>query len=204
MRDLACKLEAASPHCELHNITTAIGAPGQVADRGAEVCCSVVRDRLVRRQPLRLIAASSAYVACRESKTPVTIKELAAEVHNSPRELGRVYRAIRDSLQLSVPAHNGTTYTWKVASKVNASEEAIRLSMEVVKLAVAKGLGDRNPMTLAAAAVYTACLANGETVTQSDVAEAAGVSVIALRGCARSIRPILDGLAQGSGRPPNP
>ena len=191
-----CLLRAGGPSCELHRLATAAGIPGQVADRGADVCCSVVRSRLIKRQPLPLIAASSAYVACRENKTPVTIKELAREIRSGPRELGRCYRSIRDGLQLSVPAHNGTTYTWKVATKVKASEEATKLSMEIVKEAVAQGFGDRNPMTLAAAAVYAACLANGDAATQTDVADAAGVSVIALRGCARQIRPLLDTLAQ--------
>ena len=179
----------------MERLAADLGFSDRVAQRGVEICCSVVSGRLLRRQPLPLIAASSAYVACRENGTPATIKELAAEAHADPKELGRCYRLIRDGLQISVPAPNGATYAWRVASKISASEEAANLSVETVRRAVAKGLGDRNPMTLAAAAVYAACLANGEAVNQSDVAEAAGVSVTALRGCAKQIWPILAGLA---------
>lgn len=52
-------------------------------------------------------------------------------------------------------------------------------------------LGDRNPMTIAAAAVYTASLMTGENKRQSDCAEAAGVAEVSLRGCGRMIRRLM-------------
>ena len=165
-----------------------LSVPKPVVDRSTSICCEVVSRKLIRKRPLAVIAASCSYAACRESSSPVTLRELAAAIHASPEDVGRCYISIRDKLHLAPPSPNMTAYALKVASRVQASEEATKLSLDVERRASAEGLGVRNPMTLAAAAVYLSCLTTGENVRQSDVAEAAGVGVISVRECIKLMR----------------
>jgi transcription initiation factor TFIIB len=91
-------------------------------------------------------------------------------------------------MEIPPPNLNGTCYVYRVAGAVRASQEATDLSLQIVKHAVERGLGGRNPMTLAGAAVYLACLITGEDSRQSDVAEAAGVSEVSVRECIKAVR----------------
>jgi transcription initiation factor TFIIB len=182
--------------CELSKLVRSLSIPTPVVDRSTEICCEVVRRKLVRKRPLDVIAASCSYAACRESNFPVTLREFAAAIRATPEDVGRCYVSIRDQLHLTPPSPNGMAYALKVASRVHASEEATELSVEVERRASAEGFEVRNPMTMAAAAVYLACLTTGYDVRQSDAAEAAGVSVMSMRECAKRMRRFFD-LPQG-------
>ena len=79
----------------------------------------------------------------------------------------------------------------KVAAGVNASESVIELSLAVESQATRAGMEGRNPMSLAAAAVYSASKMRGASVTQADVARAAGVSVLSVRESGKLIRTLV-------------
>lgn len=184
----SCWFEGREVPCELSRLVGGLSIPKSLGDRAASICYEVVNKKLVRRRPLAVIAASCSYAACRESNSPLTLREFAAVIRARPEDVGRCYISVREKLQLTPPTPNATAYARKVASKVRASEEATRLSLEVERKAAAEGFGVRNPMTLAAAAVYLSCLTTGEDVRQSDVAEAAGVGVISVRECIKLMR----------------
>jgi transcription initiation factor TFIIB len=188
----SCWFSGKEVPCELSKLMGGLSVPKPVVDRSISICCEVVAKKLIRKRPLSVIAASSSYAACREGNSPVTLKELAAAIHAAPEDVGRCYILIRDKLHLVPPSPSGPAYATKVAARVQASEEATTLSVEVEKRASAEGFDVRSPMTMAAAAVYLACLATGEEVRQSDVAEAAGVSVISMRECTKLMRRFFD------------
>ena len=50
----------------------------------------------------------------------------------------------------------------------------------------------KDPMGLAAAALYVACVTNGENKTQRDVAEAAGVTEVTIRNRYKGLKVALD------------
>lgn len=175
-------------HREVDKLAAEFSLPDSVKNDSSRICEDVIRNKLMRRRPLPVIAASSLYTACRENYAPVTIKDLAAATESNPREIGRCYRSIISRMNITPPNLNGANYAFRVAEAVHASEEATRLSLDVVKNSIDRGLGGRNPMTLAAAAVYLACLTTGENSRQSDVAEAAGVSEVSVRECVKAVR----------------
>ena len=173
---------------EVGRLAAQLSLPDSVRNDTERICTSVLERRLIGRRPLSVIAASSIYTACRESHTPVTIKELAAATDSNPREIGRCYRSIISRMNITPPNMNTMTYAHRVGDAVHASKDAHRISLQIIKDSIEKGLGGRNPMTLAAAAVYLACLITGENSRQSDVAEAAGVSEVSVRECVKAMR----------------
>lgn len=184
----SCRFKGPGAQCELDRIAAQVKLAEDVWEQAVPICCAMVEQRLARGRDIRTVAASSIYAACRESRVAITLKELATASHVSPRELGRTYMLILDKMGIRPPSPNGSSYIAKIAAKIHASEEVTKLSREVEKRAVEAGLGGRNPMSLAAAALYTASLAKGEPITQTDLAEAAGVSVISLRETAKCMR----------------
>ena len=116
------------------------------------------------------------------------MEELALATHESSAEIGHCYRQLVDRLGIMIEPPDETEYLLRVVSKLGLSKEVEALSIEIQKRAMEYGIVGRKPMTLAAAAVYAACKSAGEEKTQSDVAEAAGVSVISLRDCSRAMQ----------------
>jgi len=195
--DNPCRFKGAGTRCELGRIAAEVELTEDVRDRAIPICCAMIERKLARGRDIEIVAGSSIYAACRESRVPVTLKELASATHTTPRELGRIYMLILDKMEIKPPNPNGLSYIDKVATRIHASEDVAKLSQEIERQAVEAGLGGRNPMSLAAAALYTASLAKGELVTQSDLAEAAGVSVISLRESAKWMRSLLQARSEG-------
>jgi len=187
----SCRFNGTGTRCMLERIAAEVGLPENVQERAIPICSAMVERKLARGREIRIVAGSSIYAACRENRVPITLKELASVTHTSPRELGRIYMLILDKMEIKPPNPNGFSYIEKVATRIHATEEVEKLSQKMEKEAVDAGLGGRNPMSLAAAALYTASLDAGEPVTQSDLAEAAGVSVISLRETAKWMRSLL-------------
>lgn len=144
-----------------------------------------MRFGVVRRQ---VLAAASLYVACREQKFPVTLREVAYATGTEPREVGRCYTAMLERMHISRPGLNGSRYLHRVTLDHPLSEDTYKASEDIIHCATEAGLGGRNPMTLAAAALYIACCNAGEKVTQAQVAESAGVGEESVRECCKAIR----------------
>ena len=138
--------------------------------------------------PRPVLAAAALYISCRERKMPVTLRELAVASGSDPREVGRCYLSILENLHISRPGLNGKGYVYHLALKRSVSDQVLKLSQSIINRMSAKGLGGRNPMTLAAAALYVACCNLGENITQAEVAEAAGVGEESVRECCKEIR----------------
>jgi transcription initiation factor TFIIB len=162
--------------------------PFEVRKRAAEICHNAEAASLGRGISPAVLAAAILYIACREKKTPVTLRDFAFASDSDPREVGRTYLHLLENMHLSRPGLNGEGYVNHIALKRPASGEALRLSQEIINTVSLKGLGGRNPMTLAAASLYIACCTLGENVTQADVAEAAGVGEESVRECCKEIR----------------
>ncbi|HYC12000.1 MAG TPA: hypothetical protein VEC02_04995 [Nitrososphaerales archaeon] len=173
---------------EVEKLAGNLSLPESIKTDSEKICDDVIARNVIGRRSVPVIAASSLYTACRESHTPITLKDLATATDSNPREIGRCYRSIISRMNIAPPNLNGETYALRVAGTVKASNEATELSLQIVNRSIEKGLGGRNPMTLAAAAVYLACLVTGEDSRQSDVADAAGVSEVSVRECVKAIR----------------
>ncbi len=196
-----CKPKGRAVHCEIDRLAAALSVSDSVSTEARRVCSTVVESGIVKRQRIQLVAASSLYAACREKRVTVTLRELAILSGLKPSEVGRCYRHVMTKMEITPPVPNGTRYVERVATMAGVAEESKRLAQDVERKAVQAGLEDRSPMVAAAAAVYVACLMNGETKTQWQIAEAAGVGVASVREAAKEIRRLPGAAATKGARP---
>jgi transcription initiation factor TFIIB len=126
------------------------------------------------------IAAASVYAACRVSKFPRGLEELAEVTQLLPKNIGRVYKVMRRTLDLpdADPA-SPLIQIHRIALIAGLSSEIEKLA---VKLLEKQSYGGK-PATLAATALYAASKKKGEKITQSKLAKAAGINVNSLRNC---------------------
>jgi len=169
-------------------LSASLSLPDVVKERAISIASEAATMRSHRPTPGAVLAAAALYVACRESKLPVTFRELAAASGAELRDIGRCYITLLERMNIARPGLNGGTYVHHLALKTPLSEETYRASEEIIRQSTSAGLYGRNPMTFAAAALYLASCGNGEKVTQSDVADAAGVGEESVRECCKAIR----------------
>ncbi len=160
----------------------------KVSRRALTIISEARNAQLRHKVPHGVLAGAALYVACRENNTPLTIRDFANASGSHRRDIGRCYLQILDNMNISRPEMNSRGYVSRLLLKQPVSEDAMHLSQEIIHNLSDKGLGGRNPMTLAAATLYIACCSMGENVTQAEVAEAAGVGEESVRECCKEIR----------------
>jgi len=80
----------------------------------------------------------------------------------------------------------------RIASKIGLSEKTKRYAIEILRKAEEnKTSSGKNPMGLAAAALYLSCAKNGENKSQRDLAEAANITEVTIRNRCKGLREML-------------
>ena len=167
---------------ELDRLSDKVYIPGPIKEKAAVIYRKALDKRLVRGRSIAAITAAAAYAACRGSGTPRALHEIAEASLVDKRDVARCYRLLLHELDMHMPIADPLTYVSKIAERTGISGKtqgiAIRILREARKKRAAAG---KDPMGLAAAALYIACLQNNEKKTQKDIAEAAGVTEVTVR-----------------------
>ncbi len=79
----------------------------------------------------------------------------------------------------------------RIASSINISEKTKRYAIKVLEEAQKnEESAGKDPMGLAASALYLSCVKNGEDKTQRDIAEAANVTEVTIRNRYKGLKEI--------------
>jgi transcription initiation factor TFIIB len=83
-------------------------------------------------------------------------------------------------------------YLARVASRAKVSPKAEADAIEILSKAHTAGIGaGKDPIGLAASAIYPASILDGQNMTQARAAEAAGVTEVTVRNQCKSLRKVL-------------
>jgi len=144
---------------------------------------------LVRGRSIAAIAAASLYAACRKSRTPRTLREITEASLVDRKEVARCYRLLLRELNIQMPVVDPITYVSRIAENAGISGKAQGLAARILQKAKRRKVAaGKDPMGLAAAALYIACLQNYEKKTQTDLAKAASVTEVTVRNRYKSLK----------------
>jgi len=174
---------------ELDRLSDKTYAPGPVKERAAVIYRKALDRGLVRGRSIAAIAAAALYAACRVTGTPRTIREIAEDSLVDKKDVARCYRLLLRELDIQMPISDPLNYISKISEKTGISGQtqglAVKILHESRRRRVAAG---KDPMGLAAAALYIACLQSGEKKTQKEIAEAAGVTEVTVRNRYKTLK----------------
>jgi transcription initiation factor TFIIB len=167
---------------ELDRLTDKLHIPPSIKEKAAVIYRKALDKGLVRGRSISAIAAASLYAACRISQTPRTLRELSAHSPIDKKDIARCYRLLLRELGLKMPIPTAQLRVPKIAAKVNVGEKTQQRAVEILREAERlKTTAGKDPMGLAAAALYIACVMNDEKRTQKMIADAAGVTEVTIR-----------------------
>jgi transcription initiation factor TFIIB len=126
--------------------------------------------------------AAAIYIACREGGASRTLADIAVITDIKRKTISRGYRLLINELGITMPLIDPIKCIGKIANKAKLSEKTKRMAIDTMNKLVEKGISaGKAPMGLAATVLYLSCLTNGERVTQTDIAQAAGVTEVTIR-----------------------
>jgi transcription initiation factor TFIIB len=92
-------------------------------------------------------------------------------------------------LDLKIPVVNPTKCLGRIASRCNLSEKVKRTALMILRKAEEIGITEgKDPMGLAAAALYLSSIINDENKRQKDIAIASGMTEVTIRNRYRALQ----------------
>jgi transcription initiation factor TFIIB len=167
---------------ELDRMASSLGLPRNVREIAAMLYRRAVEQRLIRGRSIEGVAAAALYAACRQSRIPRTLDEVAEVSRVGKKEIGRSYRFIARELRLSIPPTSPIDYVPRFISELKLLGEVQAEAIQILKQAANKGLtSGRGPTGVAAAAIYVASVLANSRRTQREVAAVARVTEVTVR-----------------------
>mgnify|MGYP006299689359 FL=1 len=166
----------------LDRLSTRLHVSSVVQEEATQIYRKALDKDLVRGRSIEAITGAALYAACRLTGTPRTLAEVSENCSVTMKDLARGYRLINDELGLETPNPDPKTRLPRIAEQVEASLCAQRKAAEILVAAQeAKATIGLHPVGLAAAALYVACRACGDRVTQKAIADASGITEVTIR-----------------------
>ena len=178
---------------ELNKLKDKVAISSTVLEKAAYLYRKALEKKLVRGRSISAMIAASLYAACRDTETPRTLKDIADAANVKRKDISRCYRLLHNELELKMPVVDSVQCIARISSKLKITEKTKRYAIKVLQDAQdRKESAGKDPMGLAATALYLSCVQNGVSVTQRDLAEAAGVTEVTIRNRYKGLK---EGLA---------
>ena len=174
---------------ELVRLSDKLNISSLIKEKAAVIYREALAKALLRRGSIVSIAAAALYAACRKSGSPRTLSEIAKASLVDKKNVARCYRMLLQELDFHMPVADPLIYVSKIAEKNGLSGKTQGAAIAILREAKQKRFAaGKDPVGMAAAALYIACLQHNEKVTRKDIAEAAGVSEVTVRNRYKALK----------------
>jgi transcription initiation factor TFIIB len=178
---------------ELNIMKDKLALSDAIVEKSAYIYRKARTRGLVRGRTTSGIMAAAIYVACREIRTPRTLKDIAAAGNIRRKALAKTYRKLIIELDFKVPNIDPMKCIVKVANKANLSEKTVRHAISIMSDVTDNEISaGKDPMALAATVLYVSCIKNGENIKQNNISNAAGITGVTLRNRFKDLKSQLD------------
>ena len=178
---------------ELNRLKDKLALSDAVIEKAAYIYRKALDKGLVRGRSISALMESALFAACRNTETARNIKDMEAASNIKRKDIARCYRLLIKELDLRMPVPNPIQCVARIASRIGISERTKRYAVQALQVAQDKEVSaGKDPMGLAAAALYLACVKYEEKLTQKDIAVAASVTEVTIRNRYKGLRDSLD------------
>jgi len=174
---------------ELSRLKDKLALTNAIMEKTAYIYRKAIERKLVRGRSISAMIAASLYAACRDTEVPRTLKDVTEASNVKRKDISRCYRILHQELELKMPVVDSVQCIAKISSKVKMTEKTKRHAIKIIKeIQEQNESAGKDPMGLAASALYLSCVQTGVHITQRDIAEAAGVTEVTIRNRYKGIK----------------
>ena len=174
---------------ELSRLKDKLTISDAVIEKAAYIYRKALEKKLVRGRSIPAMIGAALFAACRDTETPRTLNDITAVINIKRKDLTRCYRVLVKELGLKMPVVDSVQCIARIASKAGLSEKTKRYAVKILKKAKQNEISaGKDPMGMAASALYISALRMGMNCSQKIIAQAAGVTEVTLRNRCKGLK----------------
>ncbi|MBU0471802.1 MAG: hypothetical protein KKF89_00685 [Nanoarchaeota archaeon] len=167
---------------EIQRLISVLQLSKNIEEEASRIYTMAAQKGIVKGRSTETIVAAVIYIVCRNYEIPKTLDDLETVTNIDKKDIGRNYRYVVREMDIKVTQSDPINYISRYISNLELSQKthttAIRLLEKAQRKEITSG---KNPLGLAAAAIYAASKLNEEKRTQNEIANAVGVTEVTLR-----------------------
>ena len=177
---------------EMDKLKDKLALTDAVIEKAAYIYRKSMEKKLVRGRSIQGLVAACLYASCRNTETPRTLDDIAKGINIRRKDVARCYRLIFRELELKMPVVDPVKGVSRIASIAKLTEKSKRKAINILEKAKKLGIvAGKDPMGIAAAALYLACISTGEAKSQKDISIASGVTEVTIRNRCAGLRKMI-------------
>ena len=177
---------------EMNKLKDKLALTDVVVEKAAYIYRKALEKKLVRGRSIQGLVAACLYASCRNTETPRTLQDIANGMNIRKKDIARCYRLIFRELELKMPVVDPIKGVSRIASIAELGEKTKRKAIEILNQAKDSGLvAGKDPMGIAAASLYLACISTGEIKSQKEISIASGITEVTIRNRCAGLRKML-------------
>jgi len=178
---------------EMSKLKDKLALTDAVIEKASYIYRKSLERKLVRGRSIQGLVAACLYAACRNTETPRTIQDISNGMNIRKKDIARCYRLVFRELELKMPVVDPVKGVSRIASIAKLNEKTKRKAIQILNQAKDTGLAaGKDPMGIAAAALYLACISTGEIKSQKEISIASGITEVTIRNRCAGLRKMLE------------
>jgi transcription initiation factor TFIIB len=167
---------------EINRVCNSLGLSWQIGERSAYFYRKSLQRGLIKGRSISGFVAASIYLACKERMIPRTIDEISRVSGVDKPFATHCYKILVGEMRIELPITDPDRNIAKISARAGIEERVSRRAREILTcVASHTSIMGKNPLVLAAAALYLAAVERKLNITKTVIADAAEISTISLR-----------------------
>ena len=177
---------------ELKRLEDKLVLNSSISEKAAYIYRKAIERKLVKGRSIHGLVAACIYAACRNTETPRTLDDIANGINIRRKDVARCYRLVFRELDLKIPVADPVKGVSRIASIAGLGEKTKRKAIQMLNKAKKLGIvAGKDPMGIAAAALYLSCISTGGSKTQKEISIASGVTEVTIRNRCVGLKKLL-------------
>ena len=173
---------------ELRRMVSQLELPEEIAETAAALYRKALEADLIRGRSIESMVAAAIYISARQHNNPLTLKDIEKVIDVDRKVIARCFRLYVQELEIKAQPVDPVSLVSKLCDELELTTKTQNEAINILEESKYKRLDvGKNPMSIAAAAIYIACIRTGERRTQQQVAKAAKTTPVTLRNRFREI-----------------
>jgi len=190
LRSKACTRERGMQRAftNLSSMASKLYLSDAVVEKAAYYYRKIKSKHLLSGNSSDLLICASLYAACRFSGAPRTLNDIAQVANIKKKRIQKNYRKIFQLLDLNLKQFDPVEFVDRISSTVGASGKTRIYAIEILSRArKAEVVAGKNPIGMAAAALYYSATIHNEPISQHLIADASGVTTVTIRNSCHAL-----------------
>lgn len=176
----------------LNNIINKLSLPDTLGEKAAYIYRKANDKKLVRGRSVTMMVVACVYASCRELGIHRTLKEMAIVSNVKRKDIARCFRLLTKELDLKPQVMTPEICVTKVATLCGVNGKVTNRALKIIRMAQEiEETAGKDPIGLAAAAVYLAAVQYNVDITQRNIAIRAEITEVTIRNRAKGLREML-------------